>query len=144
MADTSFNFEDGAPISASELRKLVEYINKVNAQAISLPSQFGTLADKAIAQKMTAGSVSVPSLSLTAAKEVPIVFTPPLTSVPAGVQLTVETSSVDSEIIVFLKANTATSTGCTAVLTRAANAIGKSITSPGSVKIHYFAIAKSS
>jgi len=115
MADTSFNFEDGAPISASELRKLVEYINKVNAQAISLPSQFGTLADKAIAQKMTAGSVSVPSLSLTAAKEVPIVFTPPLTSVPAGVQLTVETSSVDSEIIVFLKANTATSTGCTAV-----------------------------
>jgi len=56
MADASFNFEDGAPISASELRKLVEYVNKVNAQALSLPGQFGTLADKAIAQKNDYGN----------------------------------------------------------------------------------------
>ena len=143
MADASFNFEDGAPISASELRKLVEYVNKVNSQALSLPSQFGTLADKAIAQKMTMGTVSVPSLSLTAAKEVPITFSPPLTAAPASVQLTVETSSIDSEIIIFLKSG-ATKDGCTAVLTRAANAIGKSVTTPGSVKIHYFAVAKPS
>jgi hypothetical protein len=143
MADT-FNFEDGAPISASELRKLVEYVNKVNSQALSLPGQFGTLADKAIAQKMTMGTVSVPGLNLSSGfKEVPISFSPPLTAAPASIQLTVETSSTDSEVIVFLKSG-GSSTGCTAILTRSANATGKAITSPSGVKVHYFAIAKSS
>jgi hypothetical protein len=56
----------------------------------------------------------------------------------------VETSSLDSEIIWFIKGGTAKAGGCTVVLTRSVGALGKAISSPVGVKIHYFAIAKPS
>jgi hypothetical protein len=143
MADIVF--QDGGPISSTQLQDLVTKLNQIDAKATSFPDQFGALANKAIAQKMVAGIYNVGAANLsTTYKEIAITFEPPLTSEPASVQITVETTSTDSEIISFIKGGTAKAGGCTVILTRAKSSLGKDISSPASVKLHYFAVAKSS
>jgi hypothetical protein len=148
MADNpnfSGTFQEGAPISASQLQSLVTYVNQLNASTISLPTQFGSLAATAISQKMTSGTHNVGTIDLSKTyKEIAVTFDPPLTADPSSVQITLETTSTDSEIIHFIKGGTAKAGGVTVVLTRSIGALGKAISSPASVKLHYFAMAKPS
>ena len=143
MADIVF--QDGGPISSTQLQSLVTKLNEISAYTTSFPTQFGNLANAAIAQKMVAGIYNVGGVDLSKTfKEVAITFEPPLTAEPASVQITVETTSTDSEIMAFIKGGTAKAGGCTVVLTRAKSSLGKDISTPASVKLHYFAVAKTS
>jgi len=140
----NITFQEGAPISASQLQDLVTYVNEINSNAAQFAGTFGTLADKAISRKMVAGTWPVGTVDVSkAGHPVRINFTPPLTAEPATVQITLETASTDSELIHFIQSGTASATGVTVWITRAANGVGSAVVKPTSVTLHYFAVAKS-
>ena len=143
MADIVF--QDGGPISSTQLQNLVTLIHQVDAKTTQFPDQFGALVNKSIAQKMVAGVFNAGSPNLaTSYKEIAVTFEPPLTSDPATIQITLEAGSSDYDIVSFIKAGTAKAGGVTVVLDRVKSATGKDITTPIPVKIHYFAVAKTS
>lgn len=141
----NLTFDPGAPIDSTKLNQLVTYLNQINAETLTLPSQYSNLANTAISQRMASGIVSIGSLNITD-KEITkaITFKNPLTTTPAAIICTVETSYSDADLIGYLKPGY-TNTGFTFAFNRVAGTEKASVSTSArtftGVKLHYFAIA---
>ena len=141
----NLTFDPGAPLDATKLNQLVTYLNQINAETLTLPSQYSNLANTAIAQRMTAGVGSIGSLNIVD-KEITksVTFKNPLTSTPAAIICTIETSYADADLIGYLKPGYS-NTGFTFAFNRVAGtektSVATSLRTFTGVKLHYFAIA---
>ena len=143
----NLTFDEGAPIDATKLQQLVTYLNEVNTNALRVPDVSG-LTNKAIAQRMVAGRVLLGNLTI-ANVPVPYDITSesPLTADPASIQITLETSTNDADLVYHIASGSIKSTGFKIYLSRVAGlttkgAVAAGNKSFGAVAIHYFAIAK--
>lgn len=145
LVPPNLKFEDGEPINASAFRALLQYVTEVGTYTLTVPGEATTLANQTIASKFTAGTKSLGTVDLTTAqKSFDIAFNPPLNAAPAAILITIETSSGQSEPIYFIEGGSTSSSGCRVVLSRGGNAVGDTIKKLTGVKIHYFAMAKTS
>lgn len=139
-------FDEGAPIDATKLQQLVTYLNEVNSKALKVPD-LNTLANQVVAQTMVAGRTDIINLPFQGqAKEIDITFQIPLTSNPACIIVTPESSSVDLDLIHYIKDGSATNTGFTLRVNRVAgtNEAGKiqAGAEARNIRFNYFALAK--
>ena len=145
----NLTFDEGAPLDATKLQQLVTYLNEVNTNALRVPDVSG-LTNKAIAQRMVAGKASLGNLTIA---NVPvaydITFDYPLTGDPASIQVTLETSTNDADLVYHIASGSSKSTGFKLYISRVAGlttkgAVAAGAKSFGAVAVHYFAIAKPS
>lgn len=144
----NLTFDPGSPIDAGQLQKLVTYLNEVNANSLRLPD-FSGIANKAVSQRLVAGTVSV-AVSFTSfvrtAKR--INFDVPLITDPASIIFNLEGEDL-ADLICYIKSGSGTTNGFDLYFDRVAgiDKTGKPTTGSknyGTVKVHYFAVAKSS
>lgn len=144
----NLTFDPGSPMDAGQLQKLVTYLNEVNANSLRLPD-FSGVANKAVAQRLVAGtatfSVSFSTFVRTSKR---VNFDTPLLTDPASIQFTLEGEDL-ADLICYIKSNSGSTNGFDLYFDRVAgiDKTGKPTTGSknyGTVKVHYFAVAKSS
>lgn len=140
----NLTFNEGDPVDAKKLQKLLEFINTVNATAMKLPT-VSDIADNVVSSVMTMGKTEEYITLEFSGKEVQkrIDFQRALTSPPYSVIVTLESPSTDLDIVHYIK-NT-DQNGFTIAFNRVAgtNEIGviQGTAQTRSVRVHYFAIA---
>jgi len=91
----SLQFNEGEPIDATKLQKLVTFINEVNAKALKLPSG-ADIAGDVVASVMTTGVSKSYTIAFSGkAQPLNITFDKPLSNDPYSVIVTLECSSED-------------------------------------------------
>ena len=141
----SLAFNEGEPIDATKLQKLVTFLNEVNAAALKMPS--GTdIAQDVVSAVMTMGVSPNNEIKFSAdAVPVSVKFDPPLNNKPRSVIVTLECPSDDMDLLCYLK--NYDKNGCTVMINRVSGAesAGKAGVAKDrvyNVKIHYFATAQ--
>jgi hypothetical protein len=136
----NLTFDDNAPIDANQLRGLVSYLNEVNTKALQVPDTQG-LINTTIASKMTAGKqvFNVGTLTLKQTKQVGIVFSPPLTSDPSTVQITIESAGKDGDFTYYIQSPN--KNGCQVIFNPVQSQSSTAAAVIGTVTVHYFAMA---
>ena len=136
----NLTFDDNAPIDANQLRGLVSYLNEVNTKALQIPDTQG-LINTTIASKMTAGKqvCNVGTLQLKQTKQVPIVFSPPLSSDPSTVQITIESAGKDGDFTYYIQSPN--KNGCQVIFNPVQSQSSTAASVIGTVTVHYFAMA---
>ena len=136
----NLTFDDNAPIDANQLRGLVSYLNEVNTKALQIPDTQG-LINSTIASKMTAGKqvFNVGTLTLKQTKQVGIVFSPPLTSDPSTVQITIESAGKDGDFTYYIQSPN--KNGCQVIFNPVQSQSSTAASVIGTVTVHYFAMA---
>lgn len=136
----NLTFDDNAPIDANQLRGLVSYLNEVNTKALQIPDTQG-LINTTIASKMTAGKqvCNVGTLALKQTKQVSIVFSPPLSSDPSTVQITIESAGKDGDFTYYIQSPN--KNGCQVIFNPVQSQSSTAASVVGTVTVHYFAMA---
>jgi hypothetical protein len=136
----NLTFDDNAPIDATQLRGLVSYLNEVNTKALQIPDTQG-LINTTIASKMTAGKqvCNVGTLALKQTKQVSIVFSPPLSSDPSTVQITIESAGKDGDFTYYIQSPN--KNGCQVIFNPVQSQSSTAASVVGTVTVHYFAMA---
>jgi hypothetical protein len=136
----NLTFDDNAPIDANQLRGLVSYLNEVNTKALQIPDTQG-LINTTIASKMTAGKqvCNVGTLALKQTKQVSIVFSPPLSSDPSTVQITIESAGKDGDFTYYIQSPN--KNGCQVIFNPVQSQSSTASSVVGTVTVHYFAMA---
>jgi hypothetical protein len=136
----NLTFDDNAPIDANQLRGLVSYLNEVNTKALQIPDTQG-LINTTIASKMTAGKqvCNVGTLALKQTKQVSIVFSPPLSSDPSTVQITIESAGKDGDFTYYIQSPN--KNGCQVIFNPVQSQSSTAASVIGTVTVHYFAMA---
>ena len=136
----NLTFDDNAPIDANQLRALVSYLIEVNTRALQIPDTQG-LINTTIASKMTAGKqvCNVGTLTLKQTKQVGIVFSPPLTSDPSTVQITIESAGKDGDFTYYIQSPN--KNGCQVIFNPVQSQSNTAAAVIGTVTVHYFAMA---
>lgn len=137
-------FNDGEPIDAKKLQELVNYVHKVNAQSLKLPSG-ADIAGDVVASVMTTGVSPATRIKFAGkAQEVSVTFDRPLANDPYSVIVTLESASDDMDLVHYIKS--ADRQGFRLMVNRVAgiNKEGAAYTASKefTVKVHYFAVAK--
>ncbi len=141
----SLQFNEGEPIDATKLQKLVTFINEVNAKALKLPSG-ADIAGDVVASVMTTGVSKSYTIAFSGkAQPLNITFDKPLSNDPYSVIVTLECSSEDMDLVHYVQS--ADRQGFKLMVNRVAGvntAGGAAYTTSKSftVKVHYFAVAK--
>ena len=136
----NLTFDDNAPIDANQLRGLVSYLNEVNTKALQIPDTQG-LINTTIASKMTAGKqvCNIGTLTLKQTKQVSIVFSPPLSSDPSTVQITIESAGKDGDFTYYIQSPN--KNGCQVIFNPVQSQSNTAASVIGTVTVHYFAMA---
>ena len=136
----NLTFDDNAPIDANQLRGLVSYLNEVNTKALQIPDTQG-LINTTIASKMTAGKqvCNIGTLALKQTKQVSIVFSPPLSSDPSTVQITIESAGKDGDFTYYIQSPN--KNGCQVIFNPVQSQSSTAASVIGTVTVHYFAMA---
>ena len=136
----NLTFDDNAPIDANQLRGLVSYLNEVNTKALQIPDTQG-LINTTIASKMTAGKqvCNIGTLALKQTKQVSIVFSPPLSSDPSTVQITIESAGKDGDFTYYIQSPN--KNGCQVIFNPVQSQSSTASSVVGTVTVHYFAMA---
>lgn len=136
----NLTFDDNAPIDANQLRGLVSYLNEVNTKALQIPDTQG-LINSTISAKMTAGKqvCNVGTLALKQTKQVSIVFSPPLSSDPSTVQITIESAGKDGDFTYYIQ--NPNKNGCQVIFNPVQSQSSTAASVVGTVTVHYFAMA---
>jgi hypothetical protein len=136
----NLTFDDNAPIDANQLRGLVSYLNEVNTKALQIPDTQG-LINTTIAAKMTAGKqvAYVGNLQLKQTKQVSIIFSPPLSSDPSTVQITIESAGKDGDFTYYIQSPN--KNGCQVMFNPVQSQSSTAAAVIGTVTVHYFAMA---
>jgi hypothetical protein len=136
----NLTFDDNAPIDANQLRGLVSYLNEFNTKALQIPDTQG-LINTTIASKMTAGKqvCNVGTLALKQTKQVSIVFSPPLSSDPSTVQITIESAGKDGDFTYYIQSPN--KNGCQVIFNPVQSQSSTAASVVGTVTVHYFAMA---
>ena len=136
----NLTFDDNAPIDANQLRGLVSYLNEVNTKALQIPDTQG-LINSTISAKMTAGKqvCNVGTLALKQTKQVSIVFSPPLSSDPSTVQITIESAGKDGDFTYYIQ--NPNKNGCQVMFNPVQSQSSTAAAVVGTVTVHYFAMA---
>ena len=136
----NLTFDDNAPIDANQLRGLVSYLNEVNTKALQIPDTQG-LINTTIASKMTAGKqvCNVGTLGLKQTKPFSIVFSPPLSSDPSTVQITIESAGKDGDFTYYIQSPN--KNGCQVIFNPVQSQSSTAASVIGTVTVHYFAMA---
>ena len=136
----NLTFDDNAPIDANQLRGLVSYLNEVNTKALQIPDTQG-LINTTIASKMTAGKqvCNIGTLTLKQTKQVSIVFSPPLSSDPSTVQITIESAGKDGDFTYYIQSPN--KNGCQVIFNPVQSQSSTAAAVVGTVTVHYFAMA---
>jgi hypothetical protein len=141
----SLQFNEGEPIDATKLQKLVTFINEVNAKALKLPSG-ADIAGDVVASVMTTGvSKSFPITFSGKAVPIDVSFDKPLSNDPYSVIVTLQCGSEDMDLVHYIQS--ANRQGFKLMVNRVAGvnkADGAAYTTSRSfnVQVHYFAVAK--
>jgi hypothetical protein len=136
----NLTFDDNAPIDANQLRGLVSYLNEVNTKALQIPDTQG-LINSTISAKMTAGKqvCNIGTLALKQTKQVSIVFSPPLSSDPSTVQITIESAGKDGDFTYYIQ--NPNKNGCQVMFNPVQSQSSTAASVVGTVTVHYFAMA---
>ena len=143
----SLQFNEGEPVDATKLQKLVTFINEVNAKALKVPDAAG-VANDVVASVMTTGvSENIPIATTTGeAQEISVKFNKPLSNTPYSVIVTLECASRDMDLVHYLKSYDRN--GFTLMVNRVAGVEKDNKVYTGAktfnVKAHYFAVAQPS
>lgn len=143
----SLQFNEGEPLDATKLQKLVEFINEVNAKALKVPSGSDIAGDVVAAVMTTGVSENIPIAASTGtAQEVSVKFNKPLSNTPYSVIVTLECPSNDMDLVHYVKSYDRN--GFTLMVNRIAGVDKDNKVYTASrtfnVKAHYFAIAQPS
>jgi hypothetical protein len=141
----SLQFNEGEPIDATKLQKLVTFINEVNAKALKLPSG-ADIAGDVVASVMTTGVSKLYDIGFSGkAQKITVPFDKPLSNDPYSVIVTLESTSEDMDLVHYVQS--ADRQGFVLMVNRVAGvnvASGAAYTATRTfkVKVHYFAVAK--
>lgn len=147
MPKLDLTFDAGAPLDASKLMQLVEFLNELDSKALKLTSDVATLGNQNIALRMISNTYSIGKVTLSGTSKSYDVNFPDgktLITAPSAVLITIETTTANSDIVSYI--SNPTQSGFKVWLNRVAGVVGKTTTASSAtfdnVKVHYLALAK--
>lgn len=147
MSKLDLTFDPGAPLDATKLMQLVEYLNDLDVRSLKLTSDVSTLGSQNAALRMISNTYDVGKVTLAGtAKSYDVTFPEgrTLITAPSAILITIETSTANSDIVSYIS-NTSNN-GFKVWLNRVAGVVGKTTTASSAtfdnVKVHYLALAK--
>lgn len=149
MSKLNLTFDPGAPIDATKLMQLVNAITELENTSLTLGSSLSSLQNAANATKrIIAGTTDKAKYTISGnAIPVEVKFNGTLSTAPAAVIVTLETSATNADLSYYIKSDSSSTSGFTLMLSRVAgvNSSNKVVTTSATydnVRIHYIAIAK--
>lgn len=141
----NLTFDPGAPIDATKLMQLVNYINELEATTLKLTSDVAGISNQNASKRMDSGIKELGNISFSgAAIPFEISFNGTLITAPSAVVATIECSNTDADIVHYI--SNVSATGFRLYLNRVAGIKDKSTTVSqavySNVKVHYVAFAK--
>lgn len=149
MSKLNLTFDSGAPIDATKLMQLVDYVNELDSKTLQIGTTVSgiDLANQNSAKRMVSGTHTAGKVTLSGeAVAIDVPYSSPLTGVPSAVLVTLETTTKNADMSYYLKGGSVGQSSFTLMISRVAGVTSKGTTTSSvtydNVKIHYLALAK--